>query len=114
MRAIRIIRDPGAESDYGPSNLVGLASQNAPVSPVTQADRERQRLAVTEVLLQSLKDTSPERIASCKDKLKIITSRIREQNFSYKNLEQLFHKAESPGHIHAELDISRVLELLED
>lgn len=115
MKAIRIIREsavcPNLDSLYGiETDLDSPSAANTP----TLEDSSEQLLSVAKVITESLKFNSPERIDAS-------IRRYQGMNRDNKPTEEVLQSlesnlqltAESIG-VHADLDISRILELLED
>ena len=115
MKAIRIIREltvcPNLDSLFGIET--DLESPPAPDTPNIEDTREQLR-SVAKVITESLKFNSPERIDAS-------IRRYQRLNRDNKPTEEILHSLESTLHltaesigVHADLDISRILELLED
>lgn len=98
MRAIRIIRTP----------------ERAPPPDVPSISRDEQMRLVSDVLAESLHANSRERLDACLTKLHNLYDGIDCPDDTASHIDRNIHLASNPMAVHADIDISRILELLED
>lgn len=97
MRAIRIIRSV------------------SPLAPdLTLVERDEQLRAVEQIITEALGPTSVERIQNCVDKLRIFLDTNDQLETTLRLIDRNIHTSQDALAVHGDLEISRILELLED
>jgi len=109
VRAIRIIRGVGH-----------LVSPDPPVPPLessaSREDIDQDHLqCVRDIIIEALQSASAVRLAACVEKLKELHGTSdSEMTLKAAEIHQTLHQALNPVAAHTDIEISRILELLED
>lgn len=102
MRAIRIIREPSEVQ-----------------TSVEIVEREEQLRLVALHLAEALREATPDRMAGCVEKLKGLyrdreIDEVDDIQLTASEINHVLLMSDDPIGVHADIDISRILELLED